>query len=81
MCSLLEPLIKVGRKGIEMVCSNGKIWRVYPILAAYIADHPEQCLVACCQENFCLKCLVSPTKCGEVVESISRNPNALVSVI
>ncbi|KIK15629.1 hypothetical protein PISMIDRAFT_114796, partial [Pisolithus microcarpus 441] len=58
MRRILQHLVDAGQNGVEMVCTDRQIWRVFPILAAYIRDHPEQCLVACCAENWCLKCLV-----------------------
>lgn len=58
MAKILESLKKAGQTGMEMTCADSCICKIFPILAAYIADHPEQCLVACCQENRCPVCLV-----------------------
>ncbi|KAG1781874.1 hypothetical protein EV702DRAFT_1184927 [Suillus placidus] len=61
------------RNGVEMVCADSLVRRVYPILAAYVADFPEQCLVACCKENWCPKC--------DPLNSLMRDPEVTKEIL
>lgn len=70
---MLDGLKTAGTDGVPMDCADGFVRRMYLILAAYIADYPEQCLVACCRENACPRCLVTPKRRGEFLDSPWRN--------
>ncbi|TFK90236.1 hypothetical protein K466DRAFT_485132, partial [Polyporus arcularius HHB13444] len=76
MRQMLAPLIDAGRTGIWMTCADGYVRHVFPLLAAYIADHPEQCLVCCTKENRCPTCLVERDKRGDLLTSCYRDPDA-----
>ena len=59
MAVVLQPLKAAGNPrgpGIEMVGGDGAVRRVYPILATYVTDYPEQCLVTCTEYGTCPKC-------------------------
>ncbi|KAG2051737.1 hypothetical protein BDR06DRAFT_983479 [Suillus hirtellus] len=44
---ILEPLKLVGAEGVEITGRDGCIYLTFPVLACYIADYHEQCLVTC----------------------------------
>ena len=59
MAVVLQPLKAAGNPhsgGLTMVGGDGTVRKVYPILAAYVADYPEQCLVTCTKYGTCPKC-------------------------
>ncbi|EJD40422.1 hypothetical protein AURDEDRAFT_70060 [Auricularia subglabra TFB-10046 SS5] len=64
MSELLEPLISAGRDGVDVLCCDGFTRKAFMVLMSYIADYPEQCLVACCKQNQCPACLVEPKQRG-----------------
>ncbi|KAF9015791.1 hypothetical protein BDZ89DRAFT_911199, partial [Hymenopellis radicata] len=62
---ILSPLIDAGKDGVQMVGGNGEVRHVHPILASYVADFPEQCLVTCSKYGTCPKCQVSAAHLGD----------------
>ena len=64
---ILDPL-KVAAKndGVQMVCADQQVRQVIPILAAYVADYPEQCLVTCTKYGTCPCCKAPADSLGDM---------------
>ena len=56
MSFLVEPLKEAGKTGIPMISGDGVWRRCHPILAVYVGDYPEQCLVAGAYNGDCPVC-------------------------
>ena len=78
---LLRPLVQAGHDGTTVVCSDGKKRHIYPIVAGFIGDYPEQCLVACCMQNRCPKGLVGRDQRGDNAPCEPRDPVATLRTI
>ncbi|KAJ7025434.1 hypothetical protein C8F04DRAFT_911400, partial [Mycena alexandri] len=77
----LPCTVSAGKDGVQVDCTDGFVRKVFLILSACITDYPEQCLVACCRENLCPRCLVKPKQHGETVNSTMRDPGETLQVI
>ncbi|KAJ3861150.1 hypothetical protein EV359DRAFT_47752, partial [Lentinula novae-zelandiae] len=80
---MLQPLIDKGLTPTEMACSDSFIRSVYALLAAYIADYPEQCRIACCKRNSCPQCTVTSKKQGllEPMNSVYCEPVDIINTL
>ena len=56
MPCVLEPLQSAGINSIVLTSGDGISRRCHPILAAYVGDYPEQCLVTCSYSGDCPIC-------------------------
>ncbi|QRV82764.1 hypothetical protein RhiJN_10779 [Ceratobasidium sp. AG-Ba] len=70
--SILEPLKTLSQTGINILCADGGVRRVFPILAAYIADHPEQVTIACIRDSGCPICWIPPSERGNLMARYPR---------
>ena len=79
MWVVLEPLIQAWKEGVEITGGDGKVRWVFPILACYVVDYPEQCLVTCAKYGTCPQCLSS--KLGDRGPGLRRTQQTTLNAI
>ncbi|KAG8734755.1 hypothetical protein FRC10_011460, partial [Ceratobasidium sp. 414] len=79
--TLLQPLVEASKGGVEVPFFDGGVRRIYPALAAYIADFPEQCKIACVKRTHCPTCTVSPKERGNLSDSPVRDHDDILAAM
>jgi hypothetical protein len=69
---ILEPLKQAGRTGVEITGEDGLVRLVFPIIACYVANYPEQCLATCSKYGTCPKCKARADQLAEVQQFARR---------
>lgn len=64
-----------------MTCGDGWVRKVHPVLAAYVADYPEQCLVSCTKYGTCPRCQCPAENLGDSTSWDPRNPEWTTGVM
>ncbi|KAG8685637.1 hypothetical protein FRC09_014619, partial [Ceratobasidium sp. 395] len=78
---MLQPLEDACREGVEVMCGDGGLRRIYPCLAAYVGDFPEQCRIGCTKQTHCPLCTVRATERGDLTNSPLRNRDLVLDVM
>jgi hypothetical protein len=78
---ILQPLISSGNNGMEVLGGDGCVRNVFPILASYVADYPEQCLVGCAKYGTCPKCQRRATDLQDPTPGPARSPEWTLGII
>ncbi|QRV89363.1 hypothetical protein RhiJN_17381 [Ceratobasidium sp. AG-Ba] len=82
MEEILAPLVEAGNNDGELApCADGYVRRIYPKLASYIADFPEQCKVTCTKQTHCPTCTVHPNSRGDLGEPELRDTKDVINTM
>ncbi|KIK52518.1 hypothetical protein GYMLUDRAFT_251123 [Collybiopsis luxurians FD-317 M1] len=84
MAEVLAPLKEVGhptKGGVRMVGGNGETHLVWPILVAYVADYPKQCLVTCTKYGTCPKSHQKANDLGNTMRSKNHTSSWMLGII
>ncbi|KZV82698.1 hypothetical protein EXIGLDRAFT_810315 [Exidia glandulosa HHB12029] len=79
---ICEPLFEPAKDGVMLPDSKGDVRKCFPILASYVADYPEQCLVTCIRYGqTCPKCTIHVDDFGQhAVGDPRRQADTLASI-
>ena len=77
----MDPLREARKNGVDVVCMDGFVCHAYLILSVYVADYPEQCLMAYNNEKRCPRCVAEYKKLGEPVRSVWRDSDAVLQAM
>jgi len=61
---IFAPLQDPAHDGVPIDCTDGKVRRCFPILAAWIADHMENITLQGIKSNLCPRCEVPAVELG-----------------
>ncbi|EPS92888.1 hypothetical protein FOMPIDRAFT_1137184, partial [Fomitopsis schrenkii] len=78
---IVKPLLAAGDEGIEVTSGDGCVCKVFPVLASYVADYPEQCLVTCSKYGTCPKCQCPADMLGEEEPAALRTSELTEDII
>ncbi|QRV95080.1 Zn-finger protein [Ceratobasidium sp. AG-Ba] len=70
---IFEPLKAASSEGLLTWCADGSLRHIYPIVAAWIADWPEQNDIACTTQSGCPKCMQERDGRGQGLDAPLRN--------
>ncbi|KAH7905034.1 hypothetical protein BJ138DRAFT_1233443 [Hygrophoropsis aurantiaca] len=65
MTQILKPLEEAGVSGVIMTSGDGVKRRCHPLLASYVGDYPEQCLVTGAYNGDCPVCECGHDELGD----------------
>ncbi|KAG8793581.1 hypothetical protein FRC12_002296 [Ceratobasidium sp. 428] len=82
MEQLMAPLKTASEVGFEAWCADGRLRHVYPIVAAFVGDWPEQNLMACTNQGGCPICTTPRAGRGDLERKCSpRRPSETLTAL
>ncbi|KAG1856080.1 hypothetical protein F4604DRAFT_1883139 [Suillus subluteus] len=78
---ILKDDLSTGAEGVEITGGDGCVCLIFPVLACYVADYPEQCLVTCLKYGTCPKCQARTDELAELSQSTVQTQTWTMGII